>query len=325
MPPKISVIIPAHNSAGYIERLLVSLKNQTFSDFEAIVVDDASSDDTAEVAGRYCHVVRMPQNVGAGAARNVGVRASKGNLLAFLDADCVVVEDWLEKLHGDFERNPEVAAVASQYRGSVGGSFLEKFAFYELKHRELKKYVGRFVDRIFTCNFACRRQVFLGVGGFSEGFEGASCEDIKMGYELRRHGHKILWDESLGAYHLFRGSLRDYLKQQFKNVSDNTVVHWTNPGIAGKEALANKVNYAEILLSVLAILVLVPAFFLKWNVLAMEGAIFLFVVALNTGFLTFLSKREGPLFSVLSLPVIFARNCIWAVAVFSGIKGMFFR
>lgn len=325
MLPKISVIIPAHNSAGYIERLLVSLKRQTFSHFEVIVVDDASSDGTAEVASRYCRVVRMAQNRGAGAARNVGVRASKGNLLAFLDADCVVVEDWLEKLYGDFERNPEVSAVASQYRGSVGGSFLEKFAFYELKHRELKKYVGRFVDRIFTCNFACRRQVFLDVGGFSEGFGGASCEDIKMGYELRRHGHKILWDESLGVYHLFRSSLRDYLRQQFKNVSDNAVVHWTDPGIAGKEALANKVNYAEILFSVLALLILVPAFFLRWNVLAIEGTIFLSVVALNSGFLMFLAEKEGPLFSVLSLPMIFARNCIWAVAVFSGIKGMLFR
>ena len=97
--PAVSVIIPAYNRAATIERALASVVEQTFGDFEIIVVDDASTDDTVAV----CHalgdsrlrVVQRTINGGAAAARNSGIREARGDLIAFLDSD----DSWLpEKL-----------------------------------------------------------------------------------------------------------------------------------------------------------------------------------------------------------------------------------
>lgn len=94
---RISVIIPAYNAAAYIERALRSVLNQTHAADEVIVVDDGSSDNTADILKKYQNQIisiRQP-NAGVGAARNTGIRAASGDWIAFLDAD----DEWLpEKL-----------------------------------------------------------------------------------------------------------------------------------------------------------------------------------------------------------------------------------
>jgi cellulose synthase/poly-beta-1,6-N-acetylglucosamine synthase-like glycosyltransferase len=92
--PRVSVIVPLFNKAGYVGRALASISSQTFADFEVIVVDDGSTDGGAEIVARH-RDSRMrlvsQQNSGPGAARNRGIEQSRGLLLAFLDAD----DEWL--------------------------------------------------------------------------------------------------------------------------------------------------------------------------------------------------------------------------------------
>ena len=88
--PTVSVIIPLYNKGKYISRALESVFNQTYTDYEVIVVDDGSTDDGCEVVRRFSDKrLRLIQqtNKGPGAARNTGLRESCGKLLAFLDAD----------------------------------------------------------------------------------------------------------------------------------------------------------------------------------------------------------------------------------------------
>src|SRR5215217_1494790 len=86
--PLISVIIPCYNQAKYLGEAIESVLGQTYRNFEIIVVDDGSTDDTVEVAGSYGEVECVEQeNRGLAEARNAGVRASKGEYLVFLDAD----------------------------------------------------------------------------------------------------------------------------------------------------------------------------------------------------------------------------------------------
>lgn len=104
--PRVSVVIPVYNAARTIERALASVFGQSFADYEVILVDDGSTDDSqARIAaaraaagpGRaaICSVISLPRNQGAAAARNAGIRAARGELVAFLDAD----DEWLpEKL-----------------------------------------------------------------------------------------------------------------------------------------------------------------------------------------------------------------------------------
>lgn len=107
--PTVSVVIPAYNAARTIDAALESVFAQTYHDFEVIVIDDGSTDDTAERAAAWGDAVtflRQP-NAGPGAARNHGIRRARGRLLAFLDADDVWLPAKLEQQIAYFERFPE--------------------------------------------------------------------------------------------------------------------------------------------------------------------------------------------------------------------------
>lgn len=99
----VSVIIPVYNSKDYLETCLDSLNKQTFTDFEAIVVDDGSSDGSSEICKRYCNahksfVYIRQDNSGVSVARNTGLVAAKGKYIVFMDSDDRIQENYLEFL-----------------------------------------------------------------------------------------------------------------------------------------------------------------------------------------------------------------------------------
>src|SRR3989442_12450588 len=99
--PRVSIIIPAYNVASYIGETLASVFAQTFTDYEVIVINDGSPDteELEHALERYIGRTRYlkQENLGAGAARNVGVRAAKGEFIAFLDADDLWLPNYLEE------------------------------------------------------------------------------------------------------------------------------------------------------------------------------------------------------------------------------------
>lgn len=105
--PHVSVIIPAYNVEGYLAECLDSVLRQTYRDYELIVVDDGSTDRTVEVARRYGDDLRLIQqpNRGMSGARNTGIRASRGELIAFLDADDVWLPEYLEEQMETYKAN----------------------------------------------------------------------------------------------------------------------------------------------------------------------------------------------------------------------------
>jgi glycosyltransferase involved in cell wall biosynthesis len=119
-PLRISAVIPCHNGAAFLEEAIRSVRAQTRAVHELIVVDDASMDDSAEIAERLgARVLRMPSNVGPSASRNRGVREARGDVIAFLDADDYWMPEHCEKVVGLLERH-EDCAVAFGRRRSVG-------------------------------------------------------------------------------------------------------------------------------------------------------------------------------------------------------------
>lgn len=107
--PKVSVVIPAHNAGRYISQCLKSVFAQTLEDFEVVLVDDGSTDDTVAIAERVApidrrlHIIRQ-ENMHAGIARNVGMRETSGEYLYFLDADDYIDSSALEKFVGHADR-----------------------------------------------------------------------------------------------------------------------------------------------------------------------------------------------------------------------------
>jgi len=121
MKPVFSIIIPAYNVDSYIEMTLKSVYNQTFTDYEIIVIDDGSTDKTSEILSKQTdsrlRVIRQ-NNAGVSAARNTGINAAQGKYIAFLDADDAWTNDHLALAHLFFSRHSDFVWYCSAFKGT---------------------------------------------------------------------------------------------------------------------------------------------------------------------------------------------------------------
>ena len=116
MNPFISIIMPTYNRAGYIEEALDSIKKQTFTDYEIIVVDDGSTDNTKEILDKYKGIRCIYlEHVGIAGARNTAVKAAKGKWIAFLDSDDLWKEDKLLKQVDYLHLHPDCRIVYTKF------------------------------------------------------------------------------------------------------------------------------------------------------------------------------------------------------------------
>ncbi|HKZ45183.1 MAG TPA: glycosyltransferase family A protein, partial [archaeon] len=113
----ISVIVPAYNSEKTIDSCIKSLLNQSFpkKQYEIIIVDDGSSDKTAEVASKYCVRLFKRPHKGPAAARNFGAKHARGNILLFTDSDCVPDKRWIKLMTEPF-KDEQIVGVSGAYR-----------------------------------------------------------------------------------------------------------------------------------------------------------------------------------------------------------------
>ncbi len=202
-----SVIIPTYNSASTLRLLLDSLLEQTAADYEVIVVDDASTDDTAELVRRYpFRYERLKTNQGPAAARNRGAELARGKWLVFTDADTVFYPDTLEHIATLVERS-DAAALFGTYAGKPANAgyvprykaLWEHYAIvmpFEGRGRELHP-VSSWIPRPGVV----RRDAFEAVEGFDTRFRGADLEDVEFGYRLHAAGFPIYFCQALRIQH----------------------------------------------------------------------------------------------------------------------------
>src|SRR3954447_25838195 len=119
MTPAISVILPVHNRADVLGRAIRSVLDQQLKDFELIVVDDGSTDESAAVAKSFSaqpiKIIELGQNRGGNAARNAGVRAAGAPLIAFLDSDDTYLPEKLETVVAEFARRPDLELLVDSF------------------------------------------------------------------------------------------------------------------------------------------------------------------------------------------------------------------
>lgn len=116
MNPLISIIVPTYNRAGYIEEALDSVKKQTFTDYEIIVVDDGSTDNTKEILENYSGIrYLLLEHGGIATARNAAVKAARGKWIAFLDSDDLWKEDKLQKQVDYLHTHPDCRIVYTEF------------------------------------------------------------------------------------------------------------------------------------------------------------------------------------------------------------------
>lgn len=246
---KVSIVIPAYNAEKFIEDCLKSISAQTYRNLEVIVVDDCSKDNTKKIAQKYATVISNETNKGEGGSRNAGAKVTTGDIIVFTDADVVVPKDWIERFL--FIMNEKgVKAVSGGYSGSVGDSFIEQFALFELQKR--RQSLGNTVSTAVTNNFACKREVYFECGGFPEKYK---CEDMSFTYRLSKKT-TIYWCNENGVLHNFRKTLKGYLKQQYYFAKDSVIVYYEMPDMLLKRTHQGRSLYIEILLTLVAVLML---------------------------------------------------------------------
>lgn len=204
----VSVIVPVHNGGDDLRQCLASIYRSQWPLRECIVVDDASTDGAAaELAGQFgARLLRQERQRGPAAARNVGAAAAAGDILFFTDADVVLHGDTIEQAVTVLDREPAIAAVFGSYDDSPADpSLLSRYR--NLYHHWNHQQGSREASTFWTGCGAVRREIFLGLGGFSETFARPSIEDIEFGYRLRAAGQRIRLLKSMQCTHLKRWRL----------------------------------------------------------------------------------------------------------------------
>lgn len=213
---KCSLIIPAFNSAATIEATLRSSLHQSImrADYEVIVVNDGSNDETAEIVARYPVRLISQKNAGPAAARNNGARVARGDVIIFTDSDCELDYRFIEKISEPILTSAEIDGVQGSYRTRQRG-FIARFIQTEIETRYNKIKKNRYIDFIGTYAAAYRRKIFLRHNGFDTGFLSASGEDAEFSYRLQENNHKLVFCADAFVYHHHPEKLGHYLRVKF--------------------------------------------------------------------------------------------------------------
>jgi GT2 family glycosyltransferase len=212
-PAKVSVVVCAYNAEATLHECLASLERLTYPDFEVIVVNDGSRDSTGAIARQYssCRVIDVDHG-GLSAARNAGLRAATGEIIAYTDADVRVDPDWLHYLVQPFATTEVVA---------VGGLSLPPLDSPWLAHCVARAPGGpthvllddRTAEHVPGCNLAIRRDALSAIGGFNPIYLRAG-DDVDVCWRLQAAGGRIEFAPGALVWHHHRSSVRAYWRQQ---------------------------------------------------------------------------------------------------------------
>jgi O-antigen biosynthesis protein len=207
--PRVSVIVCTHEGAQTLPECLGGVDRLTYPDFELIVVDDGSSDDSAAIARAHGATVVEIDHRGLSAARNAGIARASGEIVAFLDDDAYPDPDWLHYLaaslgdHGGVggpNIPPEDGLVAECVAAAPGGPIHVLTSDREAEH-------------VPGCNMAFRKDALERIGGFDERFQVAG-DDVDVCWRLQEAGWTLGFSAGAVVMHRRRDSVRRYLKQQ---------------------------------------------------------------------------------------------------------------
>ena len=308
MTLRLSVVIPAYNAALHLGPLLSALAPQLLSCDECIVVDDASSDDSARLAESHGMVVlALSRRSGPSAARNAGAKRAAGDVLVFLDADVVPHSDLLARIRERLSQSPFLAAVFGSYDANPWGpSTVSRFRnlLHCYTHRTANPDAGTFWA---GCG-AIRRDEFIRIGGF-DGFRfpAPSVEDIELGMRLKRSGGRILLDPTLQVQHrkawTFSTMVRADLLQRAIPWAELILEHRAMPRDLNLK-LEQRISGVSVALAGVAVAfsLFAPSLFAPWTAGA-ALVLLLLVTILNTRFYCFLASCGGWPFAIRSAPL----------------------
>lgn len=323
-----SVIVPVYNGAGFLRSCLPALHASTHRDFEVIVVDDGSTDDSVGVARDLgASVVSMPQRGGPAIARNHAARTASGEVLVFIDADVRVHPDTLARIDAHFTAHPETVAVMGSYDDTPSDpGFVSQYK--NLFHHYIHHRSAGPATTFWSGCGAMRRSIFLEHGGFSSSYGRPCIEDIELGVRVAMAGHRIDLEPSIQATHLKRWTLANLIRT---DVWDRAVP-WFRLMLRTRnmptDLNVTHTHRASVVLAVLATLILAalaigsvvsPSGFVTAPVgVLTAGALLVTCVSLlllNLDVYRFFARKRGVAFALRAIPLHWLYYVYCAVGV----------
>ncbi len=315
--PIIEIIVAAHNAQKTLPLCLQSLLATAYPAKKITVVDDGSTDQTAEIVRQTpgVNLLSQPQG-GVSSARNLAWRQSAASWLATTDADCQVDPQWLTWAAAQLVK-PGVGAVTGwlHYRVTNAVSALRE-----------AEYAGRYAKRrsqaqTLSAPVAVYSKAALqAVGGFDEAYQ-VGGEDTDLGYKLREAGYQIIFEPQMIVYHAAEDSLKMYLKRNYRN-GKNFVRLWLvrDRQLTGQDDFRPWALKLQPVFTAALVLGIILSF---WQPL---GGLFLIIIGSGGVFwfsaplIKQAAQLVGPSSYLTNAGVVLLRNLVWLAAAVAGLQ-----
>ena len=297
MNPTVTVIVPAYNASSTLPLCLKALLEEPEQDKEIIVVDDCSTDATAEIARSMgVQVVQTSKRGGPAAARNLGAETAVGEILFFVDADVVIhkgcislvqeilQEDQLAAVFGSYDDEPAEQNFLSQYKN--------------LLHHFVHNNSSTDASTFWAGCGAIRKGIFLSLNGFNAtDYPHPSIEDIELGVRMRQKNLLIRLDKRLQGKHLKKWTTLSLLKADILY----RAFPWSRL-IADMGEVPNQLNlhsshrFSAMLSALFVAVILIGIFFPSWLIVVKAGLLLTLVILMNRSLYAFFLRKKGLLF-----------------------------
>ncbi len=316
-----TVVVPAYNAADTLPGCLAALSAQTIprSEYEIIVADDGSTDDTAAVAAQHGadKVLRCPHR-GPASARNAGIAAASGGVILFTDADCEPAPVWLAEMLRSLE-DGSVSGVKGSYK-TRQREVVARLAQCEFEERYNRLEREPYIDFVDSYAAAFRCETLRQAGGFNPAFPQANNEDVELSYRLAERGHRLVFNRRAVVYHRHVASWRAYVRLKARRGYWRMLVYRLYPGKALRDSYTPQLLKGQVLLVYLAagLALLAPVRpWLVWGAALSVLALFLSAWP----FTRLVREMDRPVAAWAPLFVAL-RACAFAVGVVGGVGAM---
>ncbi len=319
----ISVVIPNYNGGRTIRLCLESIYSSTYKNFEVIVVDDDSTDNSREIIREFdCKLVRLNENKGPSYARNVGGKTARGDIFLFADSDVCLPKDTFKMINDTFNMENDISAIVGmpdkfcKFKNIASQHFNLRVHFNYLK-------MPQYISILYGSICAVTKEAFFNVNGFNTELKKAGVEDNDLGYRLIERGYKIRLNKNIQINHYKYISFLKLLRSDFLRSSERV------------KLMLRKRKFTEILrqkkfistpISQIYSAICIPLIFLSLIGLfysAYSSFFVLFLLLLfyffNKDYLFFLKKEQGGLFSLIIYLLLLADMVIVNLGIASGL------
>jgi len=314
----ISLVIPNYNGSHTIAKCLESALACDYPNFEVIVIDDCSNDNSIAIIEKYpCKLINLTERSGAARTRNIGARNSRGEILFFIDADCLLKKDALTIAAQNYDKYGPGTIIGGTYTPRpYDKNFFSMFQSIFIHYSETKN--SHRPDYLATHAMIIDSGTFKKSGGFSEKFM-PILEDVEFSHRLKKNGYELIVNPDILVTHIFNFSLTRSLKNGIRKS-----MYWTAYSMQNKDMFADsgtasvelKTNVFSILLVGLSIV----GYLLVKEQMILLGVIFIFSgnILVNRRLLNAFFKTGGTRFG---LAATFYYTSVYPFAVAIGVSG----